>query len=318
MKKARKIAIITALALIISGTVLFAVGMYFSDWDINKLSIVKYENKSYEIGGSFKEIMIDADTDNIEIVPSDDGKCRIDCTDIEKVDHSAYVEENVLKIKRTDKRKWYEHIFISFQNPQMTLYLPAGQYEKLAIKSSTGTTRIPKDFSFNSIDIECSTGNVFCCSSVKTKASIKSSTGNITVKDISAGGLELTASTGNISLKNIKCYGNINIKVSTGSVNIGSVSCKKLVSTGSTGNLRVEKSLCSSDFYASRSTGNITLDRFDAASLYIKTSTGDVAGSLLSEKVYITDTSTGRVRVPKTVSGGKCEIKTSTGDITFE
>lgn len=52
----------------------------------------------------------------------------------------------------------------------------------------------------------------------------------------------------------------------------------------------------------------------DAAEIYVKTSTGDVTGSLLSGKSFVTDTSTGEVNVPAS-SGGKCEIKTSTGNI---
>ena len=61
--------------------------------------------------------------------------------------------------------------------------------------------------------------------------------------------------------------------------------------------------------------GDIKFEGSDAAEIYFKTSTGDVAGTLLSEKIFITDTSTGRISVPKTTTGGKCEIKTSTGDI---
>ena len=50
----------------------------------------------------------------------------------------------------------------------------------------------------------------------------------------------------------------------------------------------------------------------------MKTDTGKVVGSLLSEKVFIAETSTGKVSVPKTTTGGKCEITTSTGDIKIE
>ena len=45
------------------------------------------------------------------------------------------------------------------------------------------------------------------------------------------------------------------------------------------------------------------------------TDTGDVKGSLLSEKIFIPTTDTGDVDVPKTVTGGRCEITTDTGDI---
>ncbi len=56
----------------------------------------------------------------------------------------------------------------------------------------------------------------------------------------------------------------------------------------------------------------------DAASIYVKTDTGDVTGSLRSEKVFITETHTGKVRVPTGIRGGRCEISTHTGDIIIE
>lgn len=47
----------------------------------------------------------------------------------------------------------------------------------------------------------------------------------------------------------------------------------------------------------------------------MKTDTGNVAGSLLSEKVFLTDSGVGRVDGPKTTSGSVCEIRTDTGNI---
>jgi len=64
-----------------------------------------------------------------------------------------------------------------------------------------------------------------------------------------------------------------------------------------------------------RNTGDVLLTRSNAASLRIATTTGDVKGSLLSDKIFITSTDTGRVEVPKTTDGGRCEIVTDTGDI---
>ena len=62
----------------------------------------------------------------------------------------------------------------------------------------------------------------------------------------------------------------------------------------------------------------LVFDRCDAAELSITTDTGDVKGTLLSDKVFIARTDTGRVHVPETTNGGKCKITTSTGDIIFE
>jgi DUF4097 and DUF4098 domain-containing protein YvlB len=59
----------------------------------------------------------------------------------------------------------------------------------------------------------------------------------------------------------------------------------------------------------------VNFNACDATEIFVKTSTGNVAGSLLSSKVFIANTSTGSIDVPKTTSGGRCEIITSTGNI---
>ena len=64
-----------------------------------------------------------------------------------------------------------------------------------------------------------------------------------------------------------------------------------------------------------RSTGEVFFDGCDASEIKVKTSTGDVTGTLLSSKVFITHSSTGRIAVPDSITGGRCEITTSTGAI---
>ena len=61
--------------------------------------------------------------------------------------------------------------------------------------------------------------------------------------------------------------------------------------------------------------GDVMLEKCDAAVLEIETDTGDVKGSLLSDKVFLVETDTGRVSVPHSTSGGRCEVSTDTGDI---
>ena len=68
-------------------------------------------------------------------------------------------------------------------------------------------------------------------------------------------------------------------------------------------------------FDIERSTGDVKLELCDAAEILIRTDTGSVTGSLMSDKVFIVSADTGRVNVPKTTSGGVCQITTDTGDI---
>ena len=75
--------------------------------------------------------------------------------------------------------------------------------------------------------------------------------------------------------------------------------------------------VASEGFIIERGTGDVSFDSCDAAEIFVETSTGDVKGNLLSDKVFIAKSDTGKVNVPKTVLGGRCEIKTDTGNITL-
>ena len=66
------------------------------------------------------------------------------------------------------------------------------------------------------------------------------------------------------------------------------------------------------------STGDVKVVKSDAGEIEIKTSTGDIEASFLTEKVFVTSSSTGDIRVPESYQGGKCKLTTSTGDITVK
>jgi DUF4097 and DUF4098 domain-containing protein YvlB len=93
------------------------------------------------------------------------------------------------------------------------------------------------------------------------------------------------------------------------------VTCKNFRSDGDTGRLYLRNLAAEEKITVKRSTGDVSFEDCDAAELFIETSTGDVEGTLRSDKMFIVRTDTGDVDVPKTMSGGRCEITTDTGDI---
>lgn len=113
----------------------------------------------------------------------------------------------------------------------------------------------------------------------------------------------------------MNCHKDINIKLSTGESNLTDIKCQNLKAQASTGNISLNNVLTNEKFSVKTSTGDVKFDHFDAKEIYIKTDTGNVKGNLLTDKVFITNTDTGNVDVPKTVSGGKCEVVTDTGNI---
>ena len=276
MNKATKIWLFVASFLAVLGTIIFAGVMAVYNWDFSKLGTVKYETNTYTANGAFDKISISVDTTEIEFLPTDNKDCSIVCIEDEKVKHSAKVQNGTLVIDTVDTRKWYDFIGVSLGVPKMTVYLPQNEYNSLSIETDTGDITVPKDFSFKNIEIDGDTSDINCFASVSDILEIELSTGDINIDNVTLGRLDLSTSTGDITLKNVITMGSLSIETDT---------------------------------------GDVKFKDSDADEIYVETSTGDVTGTLLSEKVFITKSDTGRIRVPKTTSGGKCEIETDTGDI---
>ncbi len=315
MSKGVKIWLITATSLILAGCIIFGGVMAVLKWDFTKLCTIKYETNKYEINEVFKNISVITDTAEVIFTPCESDKVSVVCYEQKNIRHLVTVNNNTLLIEVNDTRKWYEYISINFGKPKITVYLPQGEYGSLTINNSTGLIEVPKNFNFESIDITASTGNVKISASALSTVNIKTSTGDITAQDLSASELNLSVSTGKITASNIKSQGDIKATVSTGKANLTNVECENLITSGNTGDIILKNVIATEDFSIERSTGDVTFDGCDAKDITVKTDTGNVKGSLLSDKVFITKTSTGKINVPKTTTGGKCEITTDTGDI---
>ena len=317
MSRSTKIWLIVAAALVASGIIMFGVIMAMLKWDFLKLSTANYESNSYEIDEDFNNISIKTDTADIAFLPSEDGKCKVVCHENEKEKHEVTVQNDTLAINNTNNKKWYDHIHIgiNFETTKITVYLPESEYGSLNIKESTGAVEISKIFKFKSIDIIASTGDIKSSASVSDILKIKTSTGKINVSGISAGSIDLSVTTGNIEASDIKCEGDVKIKVSTGRTKLTNVECKNIISNGDTGDIILNNVISSEKISIKRDTGDVSFNGCDAKELCVENDTGDVKGSLLTEKVFIVQTDTGKKDVPKTTSGGVCEITTDTGDI---
>jgi DUF4097 and DUF4098 domain-containing protein YvlB len=306
--------LIAAAVLVLIGALLFTGALMSVGWDLTALG-EKTESVSLEIPEPFRNITIRSDTEEIRFLPTEDGVCRVTFREREKERHTAAVENGTLTIGKTDARQGTEFLSFSFESPEITLYLPQRGYGALAIEESTGDVMIPKDFTFESIQIDASTGDVDCSASVSGEARIALSTGDIRMEDVSAGALDLTVTTGKVTVRGAVCTGDVHVGVSTGKAMLKELRCRNLRSEGNTGDLTMENVLASEGVAIERSTGDVRFEACDAAELTVKTGTGDVTGTLLSDKVFLTQIHTGRVEVPKAVVGGKCEITTDTGDI---
>lgn len=130
--------------------------------------------------------------------------------------------------------------------------------------------------------------------------------------------LSINVSTSDIENLNDFIFENVDVKLSTGDVNLTDVKCDNFALNCSTGDTKLKNVIATQKINIKHTTGDIKLDKCDADEIILTTTTGDVKGSLLSDKSFICNTKTGDINVPKSTSGEKCEITTSTGDIYFK
>lgn len=274
----KKPLLITAIALILVGAILFTWALAALDFDFYKLSTERYETNTYEVRERFDNISIDVTTTQVKFALSEDGSCKIVCHETEKVKHSATVQDGTLVIDTVDTRRWYDHIGISFGGMKMTVYLPRSEYASLLIETDTGDVEIPRGFFFESISIDSSTADITCQACALKSIDINTDTGDIKLIDVKCEETNLESDTGDITFTRV-------------------VAAESLRAETSTGDVRFENS--------------------DAVFIVVETNTGDVTGTLRSNKEFICETDTGDIDVPKTTSGGLCEITTDTGDISI-
>lgn len=315
-----KKVIIAGIILLILGLIVGVACFAAMGFDFKRFGTEEYETRTTELRGDFRNIRIQGDTAHIAIshpmYPTVDNSAKLESLESEFRRTVVSVEDDTLTIRLVDERRWYDRIGVSLKTPTLTLYLPEEEYGELVIENSTGDISIPGTYQFDSIRIDCSTGDVQCQASAET-VSVTTTTGDITLSGLTAEQITANVSTGRVQVSDVRC-GSLETSGSTGNLFLINVAAESGISVlRGTGDVRLEHG----DAQVIRiqtSTGDVKLAEADAGELHIRTDTGDVTGTLRTEKVFITETDTGKVEVPKSITGGECEITTDTGDIKIE
>ncbi len=310
-----KVWLIVAGILVLAGLLLFAGVMSVNGWDFSKISTSRYVENTYEIRGDFEGFNINETTADIEFVLSNDGKGKVVCVESEKMKHTVGTENMILNIDIVDSRAWYDYIGINYGSPKTTVYLPEKSYKDLCIDVDTGYVVIPDDFVFDNIDVNGSTGAVNCMATVLNKIDIELDTGSFKGEKIVAEQVNVSTDTGKVVLSEVTVKDSINIDVDTGKVELTDVKCGALEAQSDTGKIILKNVVSETALSLQTSTGDVIFEKSDAEQITVKTSTGSVSGSLLSDKIFDTKTSTGKIRVPQSKGSQMCKITTSTGNI---
>ena len=297
MNGGKKTAMIIALICIAIGLVLTLIAFLVIGFDPTRLNNLQSKTVEYTVEESFNKIDINVVEADIKLLLSTDGKTRVVCSETDKIIHHVLVENGTLKIEREDLRAWYEHIGFFWSRMSVTVYLPKTEYETVRLKSVSGNIVSNTKFKFGD-------------------AIAKTISGEILLSDLTAKKLLAESTSGDLRLNRVNTEETLSLKTVSGNLSWQNGTALSLNGECTSGNIALSDCKTSYDMCLKTVSGEITLRACDAASLELKTVSGNVHATLLSEKNFITDTTSGDVRVPNGDKGGKCRISTVSGNIT--
>ena len=316
MKKGAIIAVVVAFLLILAGVVLLVLGLSFAGEPTQESKLIQQE---ITINESFENISIDTEDCDVKFAMfSGRDDCMVAFREMDGVNHSVVVEDGTLKIKMTDDRKWTDYVgifhFGRTETMEMTVYLPAAEYDSLQVRTETGDITLTQEPAFIEMVLRSGTGDISCTGVSGDVLDCMTSTGDITVHNSVPNLMKLQSNTGDFEVS-VVAGNEIHMKTNTGEVDAENVNVQMFTCQTETGDVELEQVLTDDYLQIRTDSGDVGIESSDADMVNIETNTGDVDGHFLTPKRISAFSETGDVNVPIILEGGECLIKSNTGDI---
>ncbi len=336
MSKAKQWTVRIALICIVLGCAIFLIAFAGTGFDLSQLNTMKFKTNTYDVNESFSHIRVEGAECDIRIVPSPTDMCRVVCTEGDKIFHTVTVRDDTLTVTRTDQRRWYEHIGIYWGAMAITLELPARAYGKLELQSASGAITVPDGFTFSQAEIKTASGEIDYAAATDRGLTLKTVSGDLTAGGVTAEYLDARSTSGDVSIHSVETQGDLSVQTVSGEIELenanaqdasvsstsGSIALTRVRTAAQmnihavSGDVKLTDTVAAGPMDVETVSGDITLEHSDAQILWIKSTSGDVSGSLLTDKWFLTHTTSGDVRLPNSSSqAGTCEITTTSGDI---
>lgn len=292
--------------------------------------------RTYTAESSICGIIANCDyTADFKLLPSENGTCRVECMESEKICYSVTTENNVLHIECADRRTLFSRYKFSKAQRHATVrvYLPQGTYKSLEVETTSGDIAVPAGYTFDTASLHSASGDIACCAECGA-LSAQAASGDITLKDTSCGTLALGTASGAVTLLNIKnesggsietasgktqitnYKGNaLEIGTASGKVSLENAECAALHINTASGGVDLTHTVSADVMEIGTASGSIHFENCDAASLSLDSMSGSVVGTLNTGKAFRAQSRSGKVDVPFDTGTGTCKVSTLSGSI---
>lgn len=251
---------------------------------------------TYPVSGNFTNVSVTDYYADVQFRVSRDGSVSVVTRDAADVTHTVRVEGNTLTVTRPEPSVGQRLFHHDDDDPEVTIYLPAGNYGALTVSNTSGDIETAGQLGFASASLTTVSGDIDLNGPVSGKIVCNTTSGDVELRCPTAGDVEISTTSGDAEL------------------NDSYIQSLKVVSVS--GEVNLERTTAAGAVTIETTSGDVELERSDAASLTISTTSGEVEGSLLSGKNFAVSSSIGRVSAPAAdPAGGPCTVTTTSGDI---
>ena len=243
---------------------------------------------------SVAKLEINTVSDNVMLLPAEDGLCRVDWKDTRYGYYEVSLERGTLEIRYRDT---VQNIFFDFgenESRTVAVYLPESIYESLQVTTTSGNFA-SSGFSFDETKLTTTSGQVGLEDGFFGEAKINTTSGDVVLHGCDASATEINTTSGSVVLHD---YDAAATKIVTTSGEVG-------LGNGSFGEAKINTT-----------SGDVVLDGYDATTTEITTTSGNVIGTVATPQTYHVHTVSGDVSCPEDApGGGTFEIHTTSGGV---
>ncbi len=277
------------------------------------------EKKTVDVTEAFHSLSVTESSADVQLLPSEDGGCRVVYGEDEYSRCSVSVENGVLTVERETKDHARSGLIVFEETLPVCIYLPAESYRALSVTASSGDFRSSGGFSWETAAIETHSGDIRLEELSAETLTAKSGSGDIKLRGCSVGSLTLESGSGELKAEALNCSGDGQLRSGSGDIKLEESSFRSLVISATSGEVKLTQTVCSGSVKAETGSGDITLRKISAESFDFRSGSGDVKGSVYGPVDFIVDTGSGSVRTRGGVRGeAECRVKTGSGDVDLE
>ncbi len=263
------------------------------------------ETKSFS-ADNIKNLTIESKSDDVEIIPSTDGKIGFDYYESKHKKYIINQQGTTLEIKQ-DIKPYYSLHFIDFQfgrfksqmPRKLTVYLPEGiNFEQFKLKDSYGDVK-----TYTVISAKNGEFNIDC--------------GDIDMNDQNFENLKIDMDYGSAIVNNLACD-NLTFENDNGNITFDGLNAKQADFSLDYGKLSLSNATVQDAVTVENGNGNVNFNNIKSGKTDILLRYGDAnINGLDSDNFNIMD-SNGDIKVSGLVGNSECVVKNSYGDIDIE